>query len=230
MKPIQKKIKNPIAKYNDFLSNDQKNGKDIINKNTISIIKGKAGSGKTHLAAISALEMQAIGKKNGGITKIIITRPTIFRKEDNIGFLPGDADAKYYNWIRPVLDVANEIDGAVITEKKLKDKIIEVMPLMFIQGMTFANSCVIVDEAENCTREQIVGIFTRLGKNSKLIFCGDFAQCLLPNKSMSGFPRLLELEGRVKNLASVELSTNWRNEIIEELLEKYLYTDIAICL
>lgn len=223
-KPIDQKrrtIKNPIGKYNDYLADDQKLGKNIINDNIITIIDSKAGSGKTHLAMVTSLEAQSVGKKNGGISKIVITRPTVFRKEDNIGFIPGSSEEKYAPWVSPLIEIAQEIDGGEITQKKLNNGTISVIPMMFLQGRTFNDSFVIVDEVENCTREQIMGIFTRLGRNSKLVLCGDMAQCLLPSRAMSGMPRLLELVGQIKGLAKVNLTTNWRNEIIEELLNKY---------
>lgn len=217
---MSKKPKSPIAKYNESLSEDQHCAKKIIDNSVISCLIGYAGTGKTRLATTYALEQYALGRKNGGINKIVITRPAVARKKDYIGFLPGDISEKYGPWVKPIDDILKDIEGGENVERLKKDGIVEVMPLMYIQGVTFTNSIVIIDEAQNLTKEDVKSIFTRLGKSSKMIFCGDYNQCIIP-KEESGLPRLLEMSDIIKDLNIYELHTNWRNKLVEELLNKY---------
>lgn len=213
--------KNPILKYNEDLSCDQKIAKDIIGENAISVILGKAGSGKTHLATIAGLEHFALQRKEGGINKLVLIRPTVFRKEDNIGFLPGDVDDKYDPWIRPVKEILVNIEGGEKAEKMFNTKAVEVLPMMFAQGRTFTHTFVIIDEAENLTREGMIGILSRIGKGSKMVFCGDMPQCLLPRGTESGLPKLIKLSEKIEGISTAELISNFRHPILDELLEEY---------
>lgn len=212
--------KGPIAKYNESLSLDQYEAKNVIKKSTITCLLGYAGTGKTRLATTYALEQFALGRKNGGVEKIIITRPTAFKKEHNVGFLPGDIAEKFDPWVKPISEIIVNIEGNENYEKLTKDGVLEIVPLMHVQGRTFSNSIVIVDEAQNLTKDDIKSIFTRLGKRSQLIFCGDSNQCII-DKRDSGFNRLIEMSDLINNLNYYELTTNWRHPIIEELLNKY---------
>jgi len=212
--------KGPIAKYNESLSRDQAIAKKILKDSAIACLKGKAGTGKTRLASVYALEQYALGRKNGGIERIIITRPPVFKKEHNIGFLPGDVAEKYSPWITPLYEIVTDIEGIEGYEDLVKNKILQIVPTMFIQGRTFSNAVVIIDEAQNLTREDITAFFTRLGKNSQMIFCGDTNQCIIDKKE-SGFERLCEMADLIDNINVYELETNWRHPIIENLLEKY---------
>lgn len=212
--------KNPIAKYNESLSPDQHEAKKIIEKNTITCLTGYAGTGKTRIATTYALEQYALGRKSGDINKIIITRPTAFKKEHNVGFLPGDITEKYNPWIRPISEIIVDIEGYENYEKLTKEGNLEIVPLMYVQGRTFSHAVVIVDEAQNLTSEDMKSLFTRIGKSSQMIFCGDSNQCII-DKNDSGFERLVKISKFIDGLDYYELSTNWRHPIIEELLDKY---------
>jgi phosphate starvation-inducible PhoH-like protein len=212
--------KGPILKYNESLSPDQHEAKKVIKTSDISCLKGKAGSGKTRIAVTYALEQYALGRKNGGIEKIVITRPPVFKKDHNIGFLPGSISEKYSPWITPLYEIVTEIEGVEEYEELVKNNILQIVPTMFIQGRTFSNAVVIIDEAQNLTRDDTIGFFTRLGKNSQMIFCGDTNQCIIDKKE-SGFERLCEMSRIIDGINIYELETNWRHPIIEELLNEY---------
>lgn len=223
MNTPQKKMppKKLIQAYNEDLSPDQREAKKVIHDNAITVISGRAGSGKSFLSMIAALELYATERKSGGINKIILTRPTIFKAKYNIGFLPGDEMAKYLPWVQPLRDILNTIEGVQKADEMFNSKIIEVLPMMHIQGRTFTNAFAIIDECENLDREDFVGLFTRLGKGSKMVFCGDMSQCLMQNRHEAGMPRMIEMADLVKNVGHYQLTTNFRNEIVEELLNKY---------
>jgi phosphate starvation-inducible PhoH-like protein len=212
--------KGPILKYNESLSPDQHDAKKVAKNSTISCFLGYAGTGKTRIATTYALEQYALGRKNGGIDKIIITRPTAFKKEHNVGFLPGDIAEKYDPWVRPISEIIIDIEGAENYEKLIKERDLEIVPLMFVQGRTFSNSIVIIDEAQNLTRDDTKALFTRLGRNSQMIFCGDTNQCIIDRRD-SGFERLCEMSKLINDINIYELITNWRHPIIEELLNEY---------
>lgn len=211
-------VKKHIKKYNE-LSVDQAIAKKIIDISDISIISGKAGTGKTRLATIYALEKLALERKRG-VSKIVITRPTVGRKEDAIGFLPGDISEKLEPWLKPIYEILYDVEGVDIAERKIKEKQIEILPLMYVQGVTFCNSIVICDEAQNLSRQSAEMLFTRLGKGSKMIFCGDTRQSLLYEKD-TGLSRLIEIKDQIEGLGYYELTTNFRHKIIEQLLSIY---------
>jgi phosphate starvation-inducible PhoH-like protein len=212
--------KAPIQKYNESLSKDQLEAKKVIKSNVITCLAGRAGTGKTRLASTYALEQYALGRKNSGIKNIIITRPPVFKKEHNIGFLPGDIVQKLDPWLAPIIEIITDIEGCENYDKLVKDKVLKIVPTMFVQGRTFNNSIVIVDEAQNLNKEDTIAFFTRLGRSSQMIFCGDIDQALI-NKEESGFKRLCELSQIVEGVGYYSLKTNWRHPIIDELLKNY---------
>lgn len=211
----QKRIpKNPI-KFKIPLNEEQKLTKAIILDNTITLLAGQAGSGKTLLACNIALD----GLFRRIYDKIIITRPTVSKEE--IGFLPGDMREKMDPWVQPIYQNMYLLYDKSKIEKHIQDEKIEIVPVSFMRGRTFSNSLVIVDEAQNVTHEQMEMIVTRIGKNSKMIVCGDTFQVDLKNKSDSGFKFLYNAAKRVKNMESVTLLTNNRDEIVEDLINYY---------
>ena len=206
--------KNPI-KFKITLSEEQKEAKEHILNNTITILKGKAGSGKTLLACQVALDL--IFKQQ--IENIVIIRPAV-AKED-IGFLPGDLREKMEPWMAPIFSNLNGLYNKDKIEKLIHENKIEIVPLMFMRGRTFTNSCIIVDEAQNITHQQTEMVLSRIGMGSKMILCGDTRQIDLPNKKLSGFSFICRLENQVKDLKVFELKQNHRNPIVDELLEVY---------
>lgn len=205
-------------KFNISLNEEQKSAKQILLSNAITILHGKAGSGKTLLACQVALD--ALNKKE--IDKIIITRPTV-SKED-IGFLPGDIREKLDPWIQPIYQnfytlLGKERRGLV--EQWLNDGTLEIVPVSFMRGITFLNACVIVDEAQNITDEQMEMIVTRLGLGSKMIICGDVSQIDLKHKNDSGFAFITSCAERIDGMVSIELKENHRHKIVDLLIEEY---------
>jgi len=206
--------KNPI-KFKLQLNEEQKQAKQVILNNTITLLGGSAGSGKTLLACNVALD--GLFKKE--YTKIIITRPTV-SKED-IGFLPGDMREKMDPWVQPIYQNFYSLYNKEKIEKLIEDGKIEIVPVSFMRGRTFLDSMIIVDEAQNVTHEQMEMITSRLGLRSKMMVCGDSHQTDLKNKSDSGFKFLYSAARKIKNLEAITLKTNHRNEIVEDLIEYY---------
>jgi phosphate starvation-inducible PhoH-like protein len=207
-------IKNPI-KFKISLNEEQKAAKDLILQNTITLLAGKAGSGKTLLACQVALD----GLFRRHFEKIIITRPTVSKEE--IGFLPGDLHQKMDPWVQPIYQNMYILYGKDKIDPFIQSGQIEIVPLSFMRGRTFLDSCVIVDEAQNVTNEQMEMIVTRVGLRSKMIICGDDGQVDLKNKSDSGFKFLYSCSKRIKNLEGITLVKNHRDPIVDDLIQVY---------
>jgi len=210
----KKVVKNPI-KFKVSLNEEQKEAKQLIIDNTITLLAGQAGSGKTLLACQVALD----GLIRRIYQKVIITRPTV-SKED-IGFLPGDLREKMDPWVQPIYQNFFTLYDKAKVEKFIKDGKIEIVPVSFMRGRTFLDSCVIVDEAQNVTHEQMEMIVTRLGLRSRMMVCGDQHQTDLKKKSDSGFKYLYKASRKIKNLEAITLKSNHRNEIVEDLRDYY---------
>ena len=206
--------KNPI-KFKLQLNEEQKQAKKVILENTITLLAGSAGSGKTLLACNVALD----GLLRRMYDKIIITRPTVSKEE--IGFLPGDLREKMDPWVQPIYQNFFQLYDKVKVEKLIEDGKIEIVPVSFMRGRTFLDSLIIVDEAQNVTHEQMEMITSRLGLRSKMMVCGDSHQTDLKKKSDSGFKFLYSAATKVKNLEAITLTANHRNEIVEDLLDYY---------
>jgi phosphate starvation-inducible PhoH-like protein len=132
---------------------------------------GPAGTGKTLLAVLRAIK----ALRDGEVTKIVLTRPAVSVDED-LGFLPGDLNAKMAPWTRPLFDVFEEYYGLVETKRMLEEGTIEICPLGFMRGRTFKNTYVILDEAQNTTIDQMKMVLTRIGENSSMVITGDLRQ------------------------------------------------------
>ena len=210
----KRKPKNPI-KFKIELNQEQKEAKSKILENTVTLLAGSAGSGKTLLACQIALEKLFMKE----VEKIIITRPTVSKEE--IGFLPGDLREKMDPWVQPIYQNMYALYDRVKIEKHIQEGDIEIVPVSFMRGRTFLDSIVIVDEAQNVTHEQMEMIVTRLGLRSKMIICGGDNQVDLKNKRDSGFRFLYTASKKIKNLAAISLKTNHRNPIVEDLISYY---------
>jgi phosphate starvation-inducible protein PhoH and related proteins len=206
--------KNPIN-FQIQLNEEQKQAKAEILNNTITLLAGQAGSGKTLLACNVALD----GLFRRQYSKIIITRPTV-SKED-IGFLPGDMREKMDPWVQPIYQNFYTLYGKDRMQKYFDDDLIEIVPVSFMRGRTFLDSMIIVDEAQNVTHEQMEMIVSRLGVRSKMIICGDDRQIDLRKKADSGFKFLYKASRKVKNLQAITLTTNHRDPIVDDILDYY---------
>jgi phosphate starvation-inducible PhoH-like protein len=156
---------------------------------------------------------------NKEIENIIITRPTV-SKED-IGFLPGDLKEKMDPWLAPIYHNLYTLYGKEKVDREIQKGAIEIVPFAFMRGRTFVNSFVIVDEAQNVTHDQMEAVLGRLGKDSKMVICGDIAQIDLKTKKDSGFSFLTRIEEQVKGFKIFTLKQNHRHEIVSPILKVY---------
>ena len=196
------------------LNEEQKKAKGQILENDVSIILGKAGSGKTLLACQIALH----GLLEKRYTKIIITRPTI-SKED-LGYLPGNMEEKMSPWVAPIYGNMYQLLRKERVEAMISKGQIEIVPVSYMRGRTFLNSCVIVDECQNLDNDQTLMILQRIGINSRMMFCGDTDQIDLKRNGESGLGFLRNIKN-VNGLNTIELLSNHRHPILDEILKVY---------
>ena len=210
---IDKKPPKGSVKFSLSLSPEQKKAKTQILKHPYNFIVGRAGSGKTLLAVQIALDQFFKREYN----KIIITRPTV-STEDN-GFLPGSEREKMEPWLVPIRSNMRKIyNKPLILEKMEKEEKIELCSLAHFRGRTFDNACVIVDEFQNLTRPQFAMAIGRLGKDSKMIFCGDSYQIDLKDKNHSAYHDMAKLTSS-KYVYKTVLNDSHRHDAIDNLLE-----------
>tara|TARA_R110000803_G_scaffold24551_2_gene59119 strand:+ start:32 stop:718 length:687 start_codon:yes stop_codon:yes gene_type:complete len=212
---VQKKRPKRPIKFNVQLNDEQKEAKAKILQYPITVLKGMAGSGKTLVATQVALDLLFTKQ----IEKVVITRPTV-SKED-IGFLPGDIREKMDPWLAPIYHNLHMLYSKEKVQKLLDDGTIEIVPFAFLRGRTFLNSLVIVDEAQNVTHNQMETVIGRLGKNSKMVICGDMAQIDLKDKRETGFSFLSRIEEQVEGFATHSLQLNHRHTIVSPILQVY---------
>jgi|TARA_R100000005_G_C4993741_1_gene200729 phosphate starvation-inducible protein PhoH and related proteins len=210
----KRKPKGPI-RFRIQLNEEQKIAKQKILDNAITVLNGKAGSGKTLLACQVALDM--LFRKQ--VKQIVITRPTVSKEE--IGFLPGDLREKMEPWMQPIYSNFYQLYRRDKIDTILSDGSIEIVPVAFMRGRTFLDSFVIVDEAQNCTHEQTEMIISRLGIRSKMVICGDNQQVDLKQKQDSGFKFILSKSKQIKDVDSHTLVVNHRHSVVDALLDAY---------
>jgi phosphate starvation-inducible PhoH-like protein len=210
-----KKPKGPI-KFQVQLNEEQKAAKQVILDNTVTILKGQAGSGKSLLAAQVALDM--LFKKD--VEKVIITRPTV-EAAASIGFLPGSKEDKLAPFTAPVFDNMFRLYNKEKIDKLVEEGKIEICPLGFMRGRNFSDCLVLVDESQNITHDQMRLVLGRICKGSKMVLCGDVSQIDLKDKKTSGFDFVCKNFTDVKGFAVVTLKHNHRDPIVEEILKVY---------
>ncbi len=174
---------------------NQKKYIDSIRNNDIVFGIGAAGTGKTYLAvamAVSALT-------NEQVHSIILTRPAVEAGE-KLGFLPGDMSQKIDPYLRPLFDALEDMLGAEKTALLMEKKVIEIAPLAFMRGRTLNNAFIILDEAQNTTREQMQMLLTRIGFDSKAVITGDTSQVDLPRPKQSGLIEAEKLLSKIKGI------------------------------
>jgi len=212
----KRKPKNPI-KFTIQLNEEQKQAKALIVDNTITLLTGQAGSGKTLVACQAALDALF----NREIEKIIVARPVVTAKEE-IGFLPGGLKDKLDPFVAPVFDNLYRLYNKEKIDSLISENVIEVIPIAFMRGRNFSNSFAILDEAQNITDSQLELIIGRLCVGSKMVIAGDVSQIDLKNKKESGlFFFNKAIAGQVEGVASMHLKTNHRHPILEPILEIY---------
>jgi phosphate starvation-inducible PhoH-like protein len=211
----KRKPKGPI-KFSIQLNEEQKRAKEKILNNTVTVLKGKAGSGKSLLAANIALDLLF----NKDIEKIIISRPTVVAGQD-IGFLPGDVNEKLAPFTAPVYENMHRLYNKEKIEKCIAEGEIEIVPVSFMRGRNFTNCLVVIDEAQNLTDTQTELLLTRICHGSKMIFCGDAAQIDLKDRKQSGFDVVCKHMKEVPGFEVITLEKNHRHEIVEHILDVY---------
>jgi len=214
-KPQVKKVLKTSIKFKVQLNEEQKAAKAIILLNDIVILQGKAGSGKSLLAAQVALDLLF----TKAVDKIIITRPTVTAGED-LGYMPGNIDAKLAPYTAAIYDNIIKLAGIEKLESLIKENQIEIIPLGFMRGRNF-DGLVIVEEAQNIKDEQMEMLLTRLCIGAKMIMTGDVDQIDLRPKTASGFPFACEHLPALDGFSIVNLKANHRHPIVEKVLAIY---------
>ncbi|MGM0369689.1 MAG: PhoH family protein [Bacillota bacterium] len=191
---------------------------DALRTNDIVFGIGPAGTGKTYLAVVMAVN-SLMSKQ---VKRIILTRPAIEAGE-NLGFLPGDLQEKVDPYLRPLYDSLYDVLGSKKVNELLEEEIIEIAPLAYMRGRTLKNSFVILDEAQNTTKEQMKMFLTRLGPNSNAVITGDITQVDLPHRGQSG---LAQAEEILKNIAGINFTylTNKdvvRHQLVKDIIDAY---------
>ena len=189
-----------------------------IRDHTITIGVGPAGTGKTYLAvamAVTAFRAQEVNR-------IILTRPAVEAGE-KLGFLPGDLQQKVDPYLRPLYDALFDMLGAETYQKYVERGSIEVAPLAYMRGRTLDDSFIILDEAQNTTREQMKMFLTRLGFGSKMVITGDITQIDLPDGRKSGLKEVMRILRDVDDIAQVRFDGRdvVRHKLVQDIIKAY---------
>ncbi|CAM3670975.1 PhoH family protein [Cytobacillus oceanisediminis] len=191
---------------------------NAIRKNDLVFGIGPAGTGKTYLAVVMAVN----ALKNGNVKRIILTRPAVEAGE-SLGFLPGDLKEKVDPYLRPLYDALHDILGTEHTQRMIERGTIEIAPLAYMRGRTLDDAFVILDEAQNTTQAQMKMFLTRLGFGSKMIITGDQTQVDLPKGVKSGLIVAENILGGVKGLSFVHLEQSdvVRHPLVAKIIQAY---------
>lgn len=196
----------------------QKKYIDAISKNIITIGVGPAGTGKTYLAV--AMAVKAFRSKE--VSRIILTRPAVEAGE-KLGFLPGDLQQKVDPYLRPLYDALFEMLGPELFTRCQERGDIEVAPLAYMRGRTLDDSFIILDEAQNTTKEQMKMFLTRLGMGSKAVVTGDITQTDLPDGKKSGLKQVMTILKNIDDIEIIKLSGRdvVRHRLVQEIIKAY---------
>lgn len=190
-----------------------------IENRSVTIATGPAGTGKTYLACVKAVEALQAQK----VSRIIITRPAISAGAENLGFLPGSLENKLDPFLRPCLQVFAERIGKQKVQKYLKEGVIEFVSFAHMRGRTFNNAFIIADEVQNVSVDGMKMLLTRIGFSSKMVLCGDISQSDLPDGVKSGLADAVSRFKGLQNVDTIEFSDEdvVRSEVVSELLGCY---------
>jgi len=196
----------------------QKQYVKAIRENTLVFAIGPAGTGKTYLA----MAMAVVALKNKEVERIILTRPAVEAGE-SLGFLPGDLQTKVDPYLRPLYDALYEFLGADSFARLSERGVIEVAPLAYMRGRTLSDAFIVLDEAQNCTKEQMMMFLTRFGDNAKVVVTGDITQVDLPKEKKSGLKHSVEILDGLDNI-SVQYLTHKdvvRHRLVQSIIKAY---------
>ena len=196
----------------------QKEYVNAIMKQTVTIGVGPAGTGKTYLAVAAAVA----AFRDKQVNRIILTRPAVEAGE-RLGFLPGDLQSKVDPYLRPLYDALFDMLGAETYQKYLERGNIEVAPLAYMRGRTLDDSFIILDEAQNTSREQMKMFLTRLGFGSKIVITGDVTQIDLPDGKPSGLREAMRVLKKVEGIGICELTNAdvVRHVMVQRIVKAY---------
>ncbi len=196
----------------------QQNYMKAIQKNTVTLGVGPAGTGKTYLAVAAAVA----AFRERTVNRIILTRPAVEAGE-RLGFLPGDLQNKVDPYLRPLYDALYEMLGAENFQKYQERGSIEVAPLAYMRGRTLDDSFIILDEAQNTTKEQMKMFLTRLGFGSKIVITGDVTQIDLPDDKVSGLKDAIRVLDGVEDIAICKLTSAdvVRHALVQKIINAY---------
>ena len=189
-----------------------------ISKNSITFGIGPAGTGKTYLAVAMAVK----AFKSGQVSRIILTRPAVEAGE-KLGFLPGDLQNKVDPYLRPLYDGLFDMIGPETFQKLMEKGVIEVAPLAYMRGRTLDDSFIILDEAQNTTKEQMKMFLTRMGNGSKIVVTGDVTQIDLPADKKSGLKDAVSILKNIDDIAIIRLSEKdvVRHKLVQDIVLAY---------
>ena len=201
----------------------QKKYVDAIKKNSVVFAIGPAGTGKTYLAVAMAVSAY----KNKEVEKIILTRPAVEAGE-RLGFLPGDLQSKVDPYLRPLYDALQEMFGLENYQKLLERGTIEIAPLAYMRGRTLSDAFIILDEAQNTTKEQMKMFLTRMGEGSKMVITGDVTQIDLPEGKMSGLNHASKILRNIEGIEIVELTHKdvVRHSLVMQIIKAYTQEEL----
>ncbi len=196
----------------------QKSYVDSIKKNEIVFGVGPAGTGKTYLAV--AMAVSAFKTKQ--VEKIILTRPAVEAGE-SLGFLPGDLQSKVDPYLRPLYDALQEMFGLESYQKLIEKGVIEIAPLAYMRGRTLNNAFIILDEAQNTTKEQMKMFLTRMGEGSRMVITGDVTQIDLPKGKKSGLTHATAILKNIDGIGIIKLTAKdvVRHSLVMKIIKAY---------
>ncbi|MEG0019296.1 MAG: PhoH family protein [Oscillospiraceae bacterium] len=189
-----------------------------ITNNSVTFGVGPAGTGKTYLAVAMAVK----AFKAGQVSRIILTRPAVEAGE-KLGFLPGDLQNKVDPYLRPLYDGLFDMVGPETFQKLVEKGVIEVAPLAYMRGRTLDDSFIILDEAQNTTKEQMKMFLTRMGLGSKIVVTGDITQIDLPQDKKSGLKDAIAILKNIDDIAIVKLNDKdiVRHKLVQDIVRAY---------
>ena len=214
-KSKQKKVLKNDIKYQVTLNDEQKEAKRLIIENQIVVITGRAGCGKSLVSAQTALDF--LFKKQ--FDKILVTRAAV-EVGHSLGFLPGSLNEKFNPYLEAFQENLVKCYDKVKIDDLIKDNKVEALPVQFIRGKTI-DDVLVVEEAQNLTKAEMLAILTRLGKNGRIIINGDNEQTDITTKNgeMNGLSYIIELSKKIPEIKWVKLKHNHRSDLVGKILE-----------
>lgn len=212
MKEPNRERKNEI-KYEIQLNEEQKEAKRLIRENQIVIITGRAGCGKSLVCAQVALDF--LFKKQ--CEKVLVTRATI-EVGNSLGFLPGGLSEKFNPYLEAFIENLNKCYNGQKIEALISENKILAYPIQFIRGKTI-DDILIVEEAQNLNKAQMLAILTRIGKTGKIVINGDLEQTDIRDGSMNGLSYAIELSKKIEGIQYIKLKENHRSDLVGKILD-----------